>query len=179
VGLDIWLPSIFDYADGDATERLFDNRQELQVAKAGGDPSAILDAIYDTLRATGGYYREGYNRTGLLPALGLDWDDIIAQLLDRTILPVDHAKMLLAELEARSPTPDKARRILECLDVPRKAGAIERLVHGNTDQFEPPPREELEAEIQNLYHHWIERRSGLMSLLRKAIERDEPLRVSA
>jgi hypothetical protein len=94
MGLDMWLPSVFDYEDGDAVDALI-----------GDDPiertvegiKRAMDEMYNRLRATGGYYREAYNRSGLLPALGLDWDDIIRGLPDKNILPVDHAKMLLAE----------------------------------------------------------------------------------
>jgi hypothetical protein len=93
MGMDIYLKSILDPDDGPAHERV------AYIAKkvADDNPARFLDACWEILAETGGYYREGYNNFGLFTVLGLSWDDVI-QVLDRPsrTLPVGHAQHLLS-----------------------------------------------------------------------------------
>src|SRR5258708_6958470 len=58
------------------------------------------------LMATGGYYRQPYNCSGLLPVLGLSWDDDIFPMLDhKRMLPIDGARHFLTALECRPISP--------------------------------------------------------------------------
>jgi hypothetical protein len=156
MGLDMWLPSVFDYADSDAVQGLFDSSSEVQAATAAGDPLALFDAGYDALRATGGYYREPYNALGLFPLPGLSWQSIWRSLggLCGALTP-EHARFVLAQIEQHSITPD----------------VVERAVEITTNESQKNP--------QWMHQYLTGRRDGLIALLRKAIERDEPLMVSA
>jgi hypothetical protein len=155
MGLDMWLPSVFDYADDDAVERLFDNSPEVLAAQTAGDVHALSTAIYDVLRATGGYYREPYNELGLFPLLGLSWECVWRSLEDRSALPPAHARHLLVEIEQHPITPD----------------LVERAIEITTSQAQKNP--------QWMRQFYTSRREELMALLRKAIERNESLIVSA
>jgi hypothetical protein len=120
-----------------------------------------------------GYYREGYNGRGLLTRLGLSWADVIDGLEDREVLPPEHARHLLAELESRPFTKAmlfeerRARRLDP--DVPKMMMA---------EATRSVESDHSEQEIEEAYRWYTGRREGLMALLRKAMERDEPLRIS-
>jgi hypothetical protein len=92
MGLDMWLPSKFDYNSEQHVDRVLDGLK-------GGV------CWYEALQDTGGYYREAYNGSGLLSLLGISWSKIMDDLPDRNRLPPVHARHLLAELEAKPFTP--------------------------------------------------------------------------
>jgi hypothetical protein len=158
MGFDMWLPSIFDY----------DSPQGELLSAVDGDrvSSPIYkERVYDAMRATGAYYREGDNGRGLLSLLGLSWHEIMDSLEDRTTLPPTRARHLLAELEKRPFT--KAMLFAE-----RQETATEQ-------PMPPSPREfDLsEEQINEACSLYAKRRQELMALLRRAIERNEPLRI--
>src|SRR6516164_7296734 len=113
MGVDVWLRSVFDYAD----EEQFD-----RVAGPGADVplfptvDAFIQAaakMYDKPRATGGYYRESYPwmdmRGDLLGTLGLSWASILKTLpvgeSGCCEMPPDHARHFLEELRMRPLSP--------------------------------------------------------------------------
>jgi hypothetical protein len=173
MGLDMWLPSVFDYKDETSVHAALG---ELPQARSVEEIQACATLIYDRLRATGAYYREGYNRFGLLPHLGLSWHEIYKQLPDHDFLPIDHARFLLAELETLPVTEDRVRRVVSGVDDGSPiAWALERM---SDQKYEPPPMDRLDEACAAIYSQLVTRRSELMALLRLAIERNEPLRIS-
>jgi hypothetical protein len=155
MGLDIWLPSVFDYGDGPAVSKLLDDVDHKLCAN-GKEPSfeERSAAYFDAMRATGGYYREAYNSFGLSLILGWDWRKVFAPLENRGVLPVDQAKNLLAAIEHHySVTPEAV-------------GLACDICSNQKDR-------------EWILQHLTSRRDGLLALLRRAISRNEPLMVSA
>jgi hypothetical protein len=186
MGLDMWLPSVFDFTDADAAKRIFDNSPQVQAAQAAKndrriDPllaiMALSDALYDAMRATGGYYRDGHNRFGLFAVLGMSWDVIIGQLHNKSIMPVEHVRFLLAELEARPVTVEMIERRArgDSSGLPPIVAWTEKEVQ----PYEAPANDDqIRAECERAYDKFAPRQKELMALLRLAIERNEPLRIS-
>jgi hypothetical protein len=173
MGLDMWLPSIYDFNDEQQAKRILNN-----VAPCT-DPMKYMERMFDALRATGGYYREGYGGRGLLSLMGMSWHEIIDSLEDRTTLPPAHARHLLAELEARPFT--KAMLFGEERRPDPLADWLTKMTQEVTGGAAPPSFAESDwsdQQIEEAYRQYAERRLDLMALLRTAIERDEPLRIS-
>src|SRR5712671_1975211 len=55
------------------------------------------------------------------------------------------------------------------------AQAIERMVD---QEYEPPPEDKLDEACESIYRQLAGRRTELMALLKLAIDRNEPLRIS-
>jgi hypothetical protein len=151
MGLDMWLPSVFDFDDEKAVdvvlgdfppfERDIDNIQKAVVG------------MYDRLRATGGYYREAYSgNPGACTMLRL-WGAIEG----KRILPADEARAMLADVEQKPITPALVDDAVE--------------LSGKCSASPLPTREQLET-------HLTKQRDCLMALLRKAVELNEPLHIS-
>jgi hypothetical protein len=173
MGFDTWLPSIFDFNDEQDAERVLGN-----VDIAGLPPMARVARMYDAMRATGGYYREGYNGRGLLTLMGMSWHQIMADLESPGVLPPTYARHLLAELEMRPFT--KAMLFEE----ERRDDHVEVVLATKMQQLDGRPTrastafDHSDQQIEEAFRNYVERRQGLIALLRTAIERNESLRVS-
>jgi hypothetical protein len=178
MGLDMWLPSVFDYNDERQVEAV------TQPVLAKNDPDSfdgigLITAMYDAYRATGGYYHEGYNGRGLLALMGLSWNDIMDDLPDRNVLPVDHARRLLDKLEARPITyamvygECRNDRDVQPMRVLEQAVGLDL-----TPEPQPDKRNYSGLEWGAVYGDYVVRRDELMTLLRTAIERNEALCIS-
>jgi hypothetical protein len=107
--------------------------------------------------------------------------EIINGLADRTVLPPAHALNLLAEIEMR---PFTKAMVLgeECRPHSDPQISVVRENLEAHDQRTQPPRTEADLSDQKIdeaYRRYAQRRRELMALLRTAIERNEPLRISA
>jgi hypothetical protein len=171
VGLNMWLPSVFDFSDERKVQCIFD---DIDSAGTGEDPLGFATRIYDALRATGGYYREAYNGHGLLAVIGMSWTEILNSLGDPSLLPPCRARDLLAELEARPITYPMVRG--QCRN-DRDARLVRVLEAACALAPQPQPNKDRYSDLDcgEVYGHYVARRNQLMALLRTAIERDEPL----
>jgi hypothetical protein len=163
MGMDMWLPSVFDYGDAAQVERVLAplerDREAPRVGVAVEDVERRSTEIYDALRATGGYYREAYPwgdlRGQLLGMLGLSWKEICVSLTRPDEMPPAHARRLLAELKRRPVTDAMIEAV---------AREEERLL--------------TEAEVAAARDGFQRRRRELMALLGLAIDKNEALRLS-
>jgi hypothetical protein len=75
----------------------------------------IATEVYDAMRASGGYFRNGYNAGDVMWAMGLSWFSTVSPMLDtERRLPVARARELLAMIEERPLTRSRvARHIFE------------------------------------------------------------------
>jgi hypothetical protein len=172
MGLDMWLPSIFDFDDEQQAKRVLNNVDGL-----GIHPMKYMERMYDALRATGGYYREGYGGRGLLSLMGMSWHEIIDSLENKTTLPPAQARHLLAELEAR---PFTKAMLFEEERRPDRMDSMIAWMEKVTGRKTRPPTESdfSDRETEKTYSDYAKRRLELMALLRAAVERDESLRIS-
>jgi hypothetical protein len=178
MGADIYLPSIFD-----PFLRAYEERREAQPSSNEG-PIAAVERCYADFRASGGYFRNGYNSGDVMWAMGLSWWETVGPMLDADArLPIDRARELLAMIEARPLTREViGRHYLENMTNGRQQhptmGPIARIAEDavgdagkEADNQQPP---DFEHVCQFLQQH----REELLALLRKSIERNEPLQCS-
>ena len=149
MGVDIYLPSIY--------EPFVANEDNFRPV-AAGDPVRYINAMFDRMRASGGYFRNGYNSGDVMWAMGLSWEGDVGPMLDEGhCLPIGRARELVALIEARPLTHERLGKVY-----------LEEL----TDGIEPHPDFEAWARFAR------ERRAQLLALLQKSIELGEPLRCS-
>jgi hypothetical protein len=168
MGVDIELRSVF-------TEDVVD----AALAKARRDASNPREygrAIHDAYTATGGYFRDPYNESGLFHALGMDWSKDVGPMLTDDEgswrLPIPAARHLLAELQAKPLTPAMVEDVFTGR---AKRGAMLTILAdalGEPDYEEPSPE-----QIAEMTAWLIKKRATLMALLRRSIDLNEPLLV--
>jgi hypothetical protein len=153
-------------------------------------PAEVISALnqyYERLAETGGYFRDPYNESGLLPALGMDWGRDVSPLLDSArTLPIAGARHLLVEIEQRPITPAMVEEILAGRGTPHPMVAFMRRIReefgddlhiaGLVEKTRPDePLRPGQFDAQGFMRHLIKRRARLMRLLRRSIEQNEPL----
>ena len=158
MGADIYLRS-FDEQIKAAAERA--------IAGSEDDPNAAIAAAYEAMAETGGYFRDPYNQTGLLTALGLDWSRDVGPMLnaDRE-LPVEGAHHLFVEIKNRPVAPAMVEDVLAGRVFHHAFELLQQL--GFEETRDLPSAPELEA-------HLSKRRARLMALLERSIALGEPL----
>jgi hypothetical protein len=133
------------------------------------DFERIAQASYDAVAATGAYFRDPYNRFGLLPVLGMDWLDDVGPLLSADeLLSIEGARHLLVEIERR---PVTSEAIADALDGPGDPMTAWMEKHGAAK-----PAADIDRGA--VFDFLIEKRRQLMALLRRSIELGEPLHCS-
>jgi hypothetical protein len=136
------------------------------------DPMHALGCVNDAYRSTGAYFVNYYNAGDVMWAMGLSWHETVAPMLDtEQRLSVDRARELLAMVEARPLTREVvARHIFENMtDGVRPMQEMDlMLVVGEPLPTKPP-------DLDYAHAYLSKRRDGLLTLLRKSIELDEPL----
>jgi len=173
MGVDIYLKSISDPFIKEYVKRPAPN--------AGRDPFAI----YDDYRASGGYFRDGYNSGDVMSAMGLSWSDTVTPMLDaENRLPIERARELLAMIEARPLTRERLARhfqnMTDGIDQHPVTGHImtalrQRATAGDGGAAIGPELPDFEA----LAAFVTKRREELLAILRKSIELNEPLMMEA
>jgi hypothetical protein len=178
MGVDIQLDSIFlPWLD----------RYEFKPPTINGAADAIdyLNGIYRDYESTGAYFRNAYNESDVMWAMGLSWYDDVFPLLDADgKLPIAAARDLLAKIEARPLTRERCSAHIyanmtngqrtyqgrkssqQMLDEMAAAATGLELA-----EAEPP-------EIEEFMPWWNRKRGTLMALLRRSIELGVPLSVS-
>src|SRR5262249_34565343 len=71
------------------------------------NPADDVNAMFDDMRTSGGYFRNGYNDSDIMWAMGLSWHTVGEMLDADGYLPVERARELLAMIEARGLTKER------------------------------------------------------------------------
>jgi hypothetical protein len=126
------------------------------------------DATFEAFRASGGYFRNGYNSSDVMAAIGLSWEMVREMLDARRRLPVERARELIDRIEARPLIRKQYARHLKSYG----DGPISKLVDEAIGKPSPLP------DIDTAFAFVSKRREQLLAILRKSIELNEPLKVS-
>jgi hypothetical protein len=164
MGLDIHLPSIFTDEVCEAV------CERVSKTHAPGDVDRIIDAAYAGYAETGGYFRDPYNRFGLLPILDIDIYPLVSE--DGT-LPIEAARFLLAEVESRELTPASIEAAILGSPTHPMVAMSEHLLG-----IRPPDPDRDNIDWLATYAWLIKKRETLIALLRRSIELNEPLHCS-
>jgi hypothetical protein len=137
---------------------------------------------FDAMRASGGYFRNGYNSGDVMWAMGLTWHGTFSPMLDQAHLPIERARELIAMIEARPLNRERvAAHIFEHMDDGAEPDhpfvgrglqwASDAAATAAGKRFEPlgPP------DLDQLFQFLNTRRDELLAILRKSVELDEPL----
>jgi hypothetical protein len=167
MGVDIYLESIFD---------AFMKAQPQELPNPTADPKKLINAHFDLMRSSGGYFRNGYNHGDIMHAMGLSWRDTVSPMLnDHEYLPIASARELLAMIEERPITREHVAVLIAGEDPHPEVTMVVAQVaheHGVQPKSDQPPNIDEHLAFLN------ERRGDLLALLRKSIELDEPLSCS-
>jgi hypothetical protein len=179
MGADIYLRSIW---------KPFLEKLELSPAPAPSafeseaDVEAFMSGRYDEMRASGGYFRNGYNAGDVMWAMGLSWQDTVKPMLDRGChLPMPRARELIEMIEARPLTRDGVgahvyEHMTAGVEPHPTTGPFVQMAHEAIAEAQGvKPREKLPPDFDRLFGFLNTRREELLTLLRKSIELDEPL----
>jgi hypothetical protein len=130
------------------------------------DIDRLDTALYDSFRASGGYFRNGYNAGDVMWAMGLSWSRDVGKMLDANRqLPIDRVQELIAKIEARPLTREVvARHIFEHMS----DGCCHHPISGFGGHGPPPDLDEMSTLLRK-------RRDELLIILRKSVELGEPL----
>lgn len=182
MGADIYLWSIYEPF---VEARRARPQQKIDVREIGPeDARRIMEEHYDELRASGGYFRNGYNSGDIMWAIGLSWGVTVGGMLDGDgCLSVENARRLLTMIESRPLTRQTvAEHIFKnigdgyCGDHPTMGGLRKFLQQSDDVYINPGPTRVDPSEVDTLMAYLTRRRDELMALLRKSIELNEPLR---
>lgn len=200
MGADIYLNSVYQ-KNHDLYQPLFreavDERNRLN--RLGDTAEAeemqkLVDEYYDKMYEQG-YFRDSYNSTSLMWLLGLSWwqPDVPYEIFVPTEngwkAIADDAYELLSEDEQDNAIhgwgPVACRRMLDRVNERMTDGTFERLFAESFSVAALPKNdriqitsESLEEESQDWHKLFMGKYEALTSLLRQAIELDEPLHCS-
>ena len=132
---------------------------------------------HDEWRASGGYFRNGYNSGDVMFAMGLSWPETVGPMLDGALLPVERARELISMIEQRPLTRERVgahifENMTDGVDVnpfQRMMDQVAAEAAGLEPQKKPPPN------VDELFGFLNKRRDELLSILRKSVELGEPL----
>ena len=167
MGVDIFLNSLWQPFEAKYKEPKLDER----------DPEASMNRIYDEMRASDGYFRNGYNSGDVMWAMGLSWANVRLMLDSDFFLPVASARELIDTIEAHPLTRERvAAHISEHM-----AGGVDQ--PGNIQQMLEDmigrPRSLEVPDTDRLFAFLNARRDQLLTILRKSVDLNEPLHCSA
>jgi len=107
MGADIYLKSVWEpwWKENEKRICAFPN---IDQTSDGAAVTAATNKLYDDMRGSGGYFRNGYNAGDVMWAMGLSWQRTVEPMLDAdSYLPVDRARELLAMIETRPLTKER------------------------------------------------------------------------
>jgi hypothetical protein len=119
MGADLYLNSIlkplFDDIESDRSAAWQKLEQQRDFAETVEEFKQIPELFYEFFRASGGYFRNGYNSGDVMWAMGLSWRDTVGPMLNsERRLPIARAKELLDLIDARPLTTERiAKHMLE------------------------------------------------------------------
>ena len=167
MGVDIYLNSVWEpwWAN---------NKERLLIAPntdAISDVSVISVAatlMYDEMRASGAYFRNGYNSSDVMWAMGLSWPHTVGGMVDSEgYLPVERARELLATIEARPLTKERlTQHYKHKVEQHPITGWLFQSLGGLPTV--PPDFDNLAVLLRR-------RRKELIAILKKSIALNEPL----
>ena len=176
MGVDIYLQSIW---------KPFEETLSRRPKQTTNNPAELITAataLYDEMRASGGYFRNGYNSGDVMWAMGLTWHGTVSPMLDKGHLPIGRARELIEIIEARPLTRERvAGHIFEHMDDGAEPDhpfvgrglqwASDAAAAAAGKPFEPlgPP------DLDELLQFLNTRRDELLAILRKSVELYEPL----
>jgi hypothetical protein len=165
MGVDIFLNSIWEP---------FEAKYEPKIDSS--DPEESMNCAYDDMRASGGYFRNGYNCGDIMWAMGLSWSDVRLMLDSKFFLPIARASELLDMVEAHPLTREKVEAHVSehIMTNDTKGRDMQQMLQdmiGKTQKKEPP-------DLDYLFAFLNTRRDQLLEILRKSIELNEPLECS-
>jgi hypothetical protein len=166
MGVDITLSSIFEpffkNLEGSIAERRM--KSDMQRAMAAGNIWKATQLPFDLYRSSGGYFRNAYNSSDVMAAIGLSWEIVFSMLDAEQRLPVERARELLAMIEARP--------------LIRKEYARHLKSYGNGPLDEAIGKPSPLPDLDEAFAFVSERREQLLAILRKSIDLNEPLTCS-
>jgi hypothetical protein len=126
---------------------------------------------------SGGYFRNSYNGTDVMWAMGLSWWGLVLPMLDENgFLPIVCARELVAMIEARPLTREAlARHFLEnVVDGDNKHPISSLVVHDLMNAAISVPKT-LPPEFESFALFLVKKRTDLLAFLKKSIALDEPI----
>jgi hypothetical protein len=180
MGVDIYLESVWKPFE----EEILKNSSS-SPSKAVSDMEAFIQRHYDEMRASGGYFRNGYNAGDIMWAMGLSWNGTVFPMLDEDCcLPITRAIELVEMIEARPLTRDVVaahlfEHMTDGINTHPVSGAIMEMVEmAKAEVTNEKPQKKLPPDFDSLFALLNERRDQLLVILRKSIKLNEPLLVS-
>jgi hypothetical protein len=171
MGADIYLQSIFKPFMKKFSGIHFDPETD--------HPEDFMNAHFDALRSSGGYFRNGYNHGDVMYAMGLSWHDTVSPMLNkRGRLPVARARKLLAMIEARPISREHVVVLMTAGDDPHPGVTqLLRMVDEVAKETGVAVETSVEKplDIDHVHGFLNTRRDQLLVILRKSIELNEPL----
>jgi hypothetical protein len=152
-------------------------RRARSIASDPDDLVALSNAIFDVLRESGAYFRNGYNDGDVMWAMGLSWRDVGAMLDEDGLLPVAKARELIDVIEAHPLTRERLIEHYFDLATDQKKHPVTGPIVALERQLanrEPP----LPSDFDNLAAFLTERYEQLLAILRRSVELAEPLQCS-
>jgi hypothetical protein len=142
------------------------------------NPRRGLEMGFDILRSSGGYFRNAYNGTDVMEAIGLSWNTVLLMLDADRRLPIERARELITMIEARPLTREGYARHHEKYGDGPLQGMHDKIKHEVTGETPILTREEYANQLNAFFAFTSERREQLLAILRKSIALNEPLVVS-
>jgi hypothetical protein len=142
----------------------------------------MMQAFFDEARASGGYFRNGYNAGDVMWAMGLSWQETVRPMLNqRRYLPVKRARELVEIIEARPLTRERvAAHIFEHMTDgvephPVTGGTMQMMEEAMAAAAGVKVRRKRPPDVEVSFRFLNARREELLTILRKSIELGEPL----
>jgi hypothetical protein len=174
MGADLYLNSVWKPWWANNNERVL-NTPKIDATSDASSISAAATKMYDEMRASGGYFRNGYNSGDVMWAMGLSWPFTVGEMLDSEgYLPVERARELLAMIEARPLTKEKlTHHYFDHMTNEQHpiTGWIARSLGQGNNIVLPAPLPDFDCLAALLQ----QRRTELIALLKKSIALNEPL----
>jgi hypothetical protein len=171
MGVDLYLNSVWEPWCADNMERVL-NEPDVETTSDAASNAAAASKMFDEMRASGAYFRNGYNSGDVMWAMGLSWPHTVGGMLDSEgYLPVKRARELLAMIEARPLTKERLTQhyfdhITQGVEQHPITGWLFRRLRGLPTL--PPNFETFAAFLR-------QRRTELIALLEKSVALNEPL----
>jgi hypothetical protein len=167
MGVDIYLESVWKPFEAGLKKRF----AELDCT----DPVAFSDAMFEIMMSSGGYFRNAYNQSDIMKAMGLSWPGTVIPMLDDDKLPIDKARELLALIEARPITNETYLKHYVQIRAGMHGGPLMAWLQERVPELAATQPPQDCAPLDEFLVHAVTRRERLIGLLRKSIELNEPL----
>ena len=119
MGVDLYLNSVWEPWWADNMERVL-NEPDVETTSDAASNAAAASKMFDEMRASGAYFRNGYNSGDVMWAMGLSWPHSVGCMLDLRGLPARRAGPRAARHD-RSETADRRKTDAALLFTSHKA----------------------------------------------------------